>query len=204
MRRIALAATLALFSLGSVATANAQSRSCGQNNQAVGGIVGALVGGTAGGLITNNRRSFRRGSSFRRGFGGRRSFRRNNNGVGIAIGAIAGGIIGSQVAGARSRDCQTAHNRRSNGTPFGATSQQRSNSAPFGGQDPYSTQPASAPVASAPPPLSPPPANGQSTSGIFQPVCQFVTQTTELPNGQRSSEQVEVCQFSPNGEWIPR
>ena len=199
MRRIALAATLALFSLGSVATANAQSRSCGQNNQAVGGIVGALVGGTAGGLITSNRRSFRRG-----GFGSRRGFRRNNNGLGIAIGAIAGGIIGSQVAGARARDCHSVHNRRSNGTPFGATRQQDSSSAPFGGQAPYSTQPVSAPVASAPPPLSAPPANGQSTSGIFQPVCQFVTQTTELPNGQRSSQQVEVCQFSPDGEWIPR
>jgi len=220
MRRLALAATFALFSLGSIATADAQ-RGCSTNNQAVGGVVGAIVGGTAGGLITNDRRGrsfrgdrgfrrggFNRGRGFHRGrgFRGGRSFRRNNNGAGIAIGAIAGGLIGSQIAAARDRNCRQQYPRYQNRAPFGGTRQdQRSNSAPFGGQQRYQTQPTrtSAPV-SPPPPLSQPSQPAPQNSRIFQPVCQFVTQTTELPNGQRTSRQVEVCQFSPNGEWIPR
>ncbi len=222
MRRFALAATFALFSLGAFSTANAQTRGCGTNNQAVGGVVGAIVGGTAGGLITKDRRGrsyrgdrgFRR-NGFNRGFGhrgrgfrGGRGFRRNNNGAGIAIGAIAGGLIGSQIAAARDRNCRQQqygyNNNGYNTRPFSGTRQQRSsNPAPFGGQAPVGTQPTrtSAPV-SPPPPLSPP--AGQQNSRVFQPVCQFVTQTTQLPNGQHTSEQVEVCQFSPNGEWIPR
>ncbi len=224
MRRIALAATFALFSLGSIATANAQSFGCSTNNQAVGGIVGALAGGTVGGLITNDRRgrsfrgdrgfhkgSFSRGRGFRggRGFGRGRGFRRGNNGAGIAIGAIAGGLIGSQLAAAQDRNCRQLQNRRYNSrAPFGGTRQdQRRSSAPFGGQQPYRTQPTrtSAPV-SPPPPLSAPSGQQQtpSNSRVFQPVCQFVNQTTELPNGQSTSQRVEVCQFSPNGEWIPR
>lgn len=221
MRRIALIASFALFSLGSISTAEAQ-RGCSTNGQAIGGVVGAVAGGTVGGLITNDRRgrSFRGDSGFRRGgfsggrgfrrgrgFRGGRGFRRNNNGLGIAIGAIAGGLIGSQIAAAQDRNCRALQSRYQTRAPFGGTRQdRRSNSAPFGGQQPYQTQPTrtSAPV-SPPPPLSPPASQPrQQSSRVFQPVCQFVTQTTELPNGQRTSQQVEVCQFSPNGEWIPR
>lgn len=210
MRRLALAASFALFSLGSIATANAQARSCGQGNQLVGSVVGALVGGTAGGLITNDRRSssFRRRSSFRSGRGfGRRGFQRNNNGLGIAVGALAGGLIGNQIAGARTRNCVQQLQRSNNAAPFSSSRQQRTDAGPFGGQQPYQTQPTrtSAPTSLPPPLQTPAPSPSPATpSRVFQPICQFVTQTTELPNGQQSSEQVEVCQFSPNGEWIPR
>ena len=203
MRRIAIAATIAIFSIGSMSTASAQTGHCGQNNQFAGGVIGAIVGGTAGGLIVNDRRrGFSRGG-FRRG----RGFRRNNNGVGIAIGALAGGLIGSQIANTRSRRCVQNVRRSSSSVPFAGTAQQTSSSGPFGGQQPYQTQPSnSSAPASVPPPLNTP-APSQSTqapSGVFQPVCQFVTQTTQLPNGQQSSQQIEVCQFSPDGEWIPR
>lgn len=200
MRRIAIAASLAIFSLGSIATASADTRNCRQGNQFAGGIVGAIVGGTAGGLITNNNR----GRSFgRSGFSRGRGFRRNNNnGVGIAVGAIAGGLIGSRLASTNNRNCHQQQRRHTTNTPFTGTKQQRSNSGPFGGQQPYRITSTSTQT-SEPRPLTAPQVDRQS-SGLFQPICQFVNQTTQLPNGQRSSEQVEVCQFSENGEWIPR
>jgi len=115
MRRLSIATALALFALGSAATASAQSRNCQSGNGPLGTVVGAVVGGAAGGAIANNTRGFRgnRGFSRRgfrggRGFRGNRGFRRSSRGnqeLGIILGALAGGIAGNQIANARTQNC---------------------------------------------------------------------------------------------------
>ena len=115
MRRLSIATALALFALGSAATASAQSRNCQPGNGPLGTVVGAVVGGAAGGAIANNTRGFRgsRGFSRRgfrggRGFQGGRGFRRSSRGnqeLGVILGALAGGIAGNQIANARTQNC---------------------------------------------------------------------------------------------------
>jgi len=215
MRRLSLAAAIALFALGSAGTASAQVNNCNQGNQVAGAVVGAVLGGTVGGIIANDRRGFSsrrgfRGSRFnsRRGFH-RRGFRRDNQGLGIVLGALAGGVAGNQIAGAKSGNCNSFtqqsqrnfHNRQGlAGGPIDYNARRLGD--PYGGQRivNQTQQPAANPVAVV---------RGQGTQptsnrGVFQPVCENVNRSTRLPDGQILNEPIEVCQFSPGGEWIQR
>lgn len=216
MRRVTLAAALTLLALGSVATANAQSRHCGQDNRVAGTVIGGLVGATAGGVIANNVRrdrfAYNRGFRGGRGFRGSRGFRRSRRGnqeLGIVLGALAGGIVGNQIASNNVRNCSVVVGSRHQGDPFAgrrshvlAGGDIDHNAArlgdPYGGARVVTTRQA-APVQRAPQPFT-----QQTPSGVFQPVCETVFRTTDLPNGQRIREPIEVCQFSEGGEWIPR
>jgi len=210
MRRLSIAATLALFALGTVGTASAQSVNCNQGNQATGTIVGAVLGGTVGGVIANNgRRSFSR-----RGFRGsrfnRRGFRRGNQGLGIVLGALAGGVVGNQVANANNRNCNSFSNQ-SHGSVYNSQNlsggpidyNARRLGDPYGGQRVVDqTQPVANPVSTQPGQVVQP--STSTNQGVFQPVCQNVNRSTRLPNGQILNEPVEYCQFSLGGEWIQR
>jgi len=206
MKRLSIVTAIALFALGSAGTASAQVNNCNQGNRAAGTVVGALLGGTVGGVIANDRRGFRGGRSFsRRGFGGR-GFRRNNRGLGIALGALAGGVVGNQVAAAKSRNCaaqnhNSFHNGQSlSGGPIDYNARRLGD--PYGGRSIVNqtgtvvTQPAAS-------------NQGQvlqqgANQNVFQPVCQNVNRSTRLPDGNVVNEPIEYCQFSPGGEWIQR
>lgn len=205
MRKLSLAAALALFTMGMTGTASAQVKNCNNGNAAVGTVVGAIVGGTTGGLIIDNRRSFRssgfRGRGFSRG-------RRGNQGLGIALGAIAGGIVGNQIATANNRNCfrqqrsfknqQLAHQNQQGlaGGPIDYNARRLGD--PYGGRTltTGNQQTTNAPQSSVP--------QQGNSAGVFQPVCQDVNRQTQLPDGQIINESVEFCQFSPGGEWIQR
>ena len=120
MRHLKIAILAAGFAAGSAGIAAAQIDQCSGNGFA-GTAIGAVVGGTTGGLIANNvgssrGRSFRGGGFGRAGFGtgfnrfgGRSGFgvrgRRGNGAIGAVIGAVVGGVAGSQIAAARQRNC---------------------------------------------------------------------------------------------------
>ena len=210
MRRLSLAAAIALFALGSAGTASAQVKNCNQGNQAAGTIVGAVLGGTVGGVIANDRRGFNSRRGFRGSrFNSRRGFRGSNQGLGIVLGALAGGVVGNQIAGAKNQNCNSfARQRQSNlhsGQSLSGGSidyNARRLGDPYGGQRIVDqTQPVSANPVVAPRGQVPQPASNQ---GVFQPVCQNAIQTTRLPDGQVLNEPIEFCQFSPGGEWIQR
>ncbi|MEM9669499.1 MAG: hypothetical protein AAF950_11295 [Pseudomonadota bacterium] len=223
MRKLVLATTI-LAAL-SLPKANAQVINCGPDNRIAGTAIGAIVGGTAGGVIANNirrdvfigRRGFY-GRGFRRG---RFVTRRGNQGLGIALGALAGGLIGNQVAAQNTRPCPSVIATPSQrfGDPFARPLQgvQTHHTThivadgpidlnavrygdPFGGRPVIRTQN--------------PPVNTQQRGnlsggpsslpqGVFEPQCQTVFQTTELPDGTNSRQPIEVCQYSEGGEWIP-
>ncbi|MEO0883611.1 MAG: glycine zipper domain-containing protein [Pseudomonadota bacterium] len=230
MKKLALAA--AIIALMSAPQATAQIN-CGQDNRAAGAVIGAIVGGTAGGVIANNtrrdvfvgRRGFRghrgfHGRGFRRG---RVVTRRGNQGLGIALGALAGGVIGNQIAAQNARPCPTFITPAQRyGDPFarslhGAQTHHTThvvadgpidlNAVKYG--DPFGGRPV---VRTAAPPspaietrqrddLAGGPT--QLPSGVFEPQCQTVFQTTELPDGSSARQPIEVCQYSEGGEWIP-
>ena len=127
MRSIKIIGLVAAFVVGSAGLASAQVNNCG-NNAFAGTAIGAVIGGTAGGVIANdirgfnrrgfNQRGFRRGGFGRAGFGpgfngrgfnsfGSRGFRgrRGNGALGAVIGAVVGGVAGSQIAAARQQNC---------------------------------------------------------------------------------------------------
>ena len=260
MRYVTIAAALGLFAFGGTGTASAQINNCNQGNAVVGTAVGAVLGGTTGGIIANNSRGFRGSRSFRGSRGFRRGgFRRGNQGVGIVLGALAGGIVGNQIATAKSRNCITQkstygsqnlaggpidHNARRLGDPYGgqrviAQPQQHTYSQPAtynaaATQTAHTTSIVTQPVVSgnyctrtdphthsspvhhptvtsgqfpittqgqgqAPQPVQP-----VQQQGLFQPICQNINRTTNLPDGRIINEPIEYCQFSPGGEWIQR
>ncbi len=212
MHRTLLAAAIAALTVGSVATANAQTHQCHQDNRVAGTVIGGVVGATAGGLIANNVRRdrfvHRRGFHSRRGFRGRgfRGGRRGNQGLGIVLGALAGGVIGNQIAANNVRNCRVVVGPQHRGDPYAG--QQHTtvltrgpidhNAARLG--DPYG----GARVVTPQTPDRQAPRQQQAPSGVFQPICETVFQTTDLPNGEQIREPIEVCQFSEGGEWIPR
>ena len=108
MHLFKIAAVCATFVAGSAGIASAQVNNC-DNNAFAGTAIGAVVGGTTGGLIANNTRGFRGRSGFRSGFNrfGSRGFRgrRGNGALGAVIGAVVGGVAGNQIAAARQRNC---------------------------------------------------------------------------------------------------
>lgn len=126
MRQLKIAGLIAAFVIGSAGVASAQVDNCSGNGFA-GTAIGAVVGGTTGGLIANNTRGFQgrgfRGNGFnsvgfgRAGFGrsgfnrfgGRSGFgfrgRNGNGALGAVIGAVVGGIAGNQIAAANQRNC---------------------------------------------------------------------------------------------------
>lgn len=234
MRRLTLAAAIAVLALGSAGTADAQVRQCAPDNRVAGTVIGGLVGATAGGVIANNTRrgSFRRGRGFNRGYGFRdrgfrgrgfrgargfrghrgfrrgRGYRRGNNGAGIVLGALAGGIIGNQIAANNSRNCQVVVGPTHRGDPFASG---HGNTALAGGNIDYNAARLGDPYGGQ----RVVPRNGTTTNrpaapvapqqgGVFQPVCETTFRTTQLPNGGELREPIEVCQFSEGGEWIPR
>jgi len=229
MRSLFIAAAIAALSFSP--SASAQAFNCGNDNRAAGAVVGALVGGAAGGVIANNTRRDvfigRRGFYGHRGFRGRRGrfvTRRGNQELGIVLGAIAGGLIGSEIAANNSRGCPTVIATPSQrfGDPFAGSSVHRTgqfshvvqdgpidlNAVKYG--DPFGGRPiARTPVASQPPAPQSGGLNGGPSEfsnlpqGVFQPICETVFQTTELPDGSRERTPIEVCQYSEGGVWIP-
>ena len=195
MRRLKIATMLAAFVLGTAGAASAQINNC-NNNGFAGTAIGAVVGGTAGGLIANDFR----GSRFRRGsfgtgfsqFGSRGGFgfrgnRRGNGAVGAVIGAVVGGVAGSQIAAARQRNCITQSRRQQIASQHAAPSQgyagapidhnARRLGDPYGGQAVVPSQP----VGYADPALQPQSHSYPSqTSIVTQPVvraAEYCTQT---------------------------
>lgn len=226
MRKLAFAAAFTALAIAPGATA--QVFDCGQDNRAAGTIVGALVGATAGGVIANN---VERNVYVGRGYGhrgfrrGRFVTKRGNQEAGIILGAIAGGLVGNAVAASNARDCPTYHGNPSQayGDPYARRSIGQNTTFshvdrngpvdlnalkygdPFGGRPVVNTPVAPDPVADFPPaPLgSRSDIDEPLAGGIFEPVCDTVFQTTELPDGSSVRSPVEVCQYSEGGEWIP-
>lgn len=195
----------------------------------VGALVGATAGGV---IANNSRsyrghRGFRGNRGFRghrgyrgnRGFRGHRGFRgsrRGNQEVGIIAGALIGGLIGNQVASSNARNCQTVVGPNTyRGDPYANRGFQNNqvlaggnidhNAArlgdPYGGRQVISGQQvsqANQPVA----PQNTQVRGQQQGSALFKPVCRSVERVTAYPDGQRVTEDVNVCQYSQGGEWI--
>lgn len=195
----------------------------------VGALVGATAGGVIANNTRSHRGYGYRGHrGFRgnRGFRGHRGFRgsrRGNQELGIIAGALVGGVIGNQVAASNSRNCQTvvgpntyqgdpyAGQSRAYNTSQGSTYNEvlvggniDHNAARLG--DPYGgRQVISGEVVNASQPVDVRPRSNTAAptrGNVFQPVCEQVFRETQLPDGQRQREPIEVCQYSPGGEWI--
>lgn len=229
MRRFTLAAAIVALTLGTAASASAQSYNCGQDNRAAGTVVGAIVGATAGGVIANNSKSYRGGRGYRghrgfrshRGYRGGRGYRssRGNQEVGIIAGALIGGLIGNQVASSNVRNCQTVVGPNTyRGDPY-ATRQTGFSQTLAGGTidhnaarlgDPYGgRQVVDGRYVNTTQPADPRGVTNnnaidanRSNTGVFQPVCKTIERSTSYSGGDPFYEEVDVCQYSQGGEWI--
>ena len=246
MIRIALLASAAAFCLAPMAQADHEYRSgnsgydtgyqnqrsqvksgCERekdNNRLIGGLLGAVAGGTLGVALTNDNDDDYRGYNNygRRGYGRHRGYghhgysrRRGNDDDEIAaalIGGLLGAVIGSEIA-ASGTDCRTTSNR------YNYTDVPPPTRQPFAQNRAYTaSQPAYpyTPVQPAQYPAQEQPLYGGTAdtqsqqpiritrtttqAQVYAPQCQTVQRETRLPDGTMVREPVSVCQTT-DGNW---